>query len=76
MCRAEINLEAMVYRINWHIVPPYVARVAEMPSLRGYFSKMYLLYKMVCAPYKLCIDPPLGAYYIPGRTISKGGTIC
>jgi hypothetical protein len=23
------------YRINWHIVPPYVARAGQMPSLRG-----------------------------------------
>jgi hypothetical protein len=44
-----------------------VARAAEMPSLRGVLYKMDLLCKVVCAPYKLCSDPPLGGgYYISG----------
>jgi hypothetical protein len=32
---ASLSYPATIYRIIWHIVPPYVARAGQMPSLRG-----------------------------------------
>jgi hypothetical protein len=55
------------YRINWHIVPPYVARAAEMASLggvlykRGYYNVFYKRVGQICEwvtfPVLVILDP-------------------
>jgi hypothetical protein len=39
-----LELWHMRYRIYWHIVPPHVARVRQMPSLRGGTIQKGVLY--------------------------------
>ena len=41
----DIDIELYAtYRIYWHIVPPYVARARQMPSLRGGTIQKGVLY--------------------------------
>ena len=49
LCRFCLGLSRTTasYRINWHIVPPYVARAAEMRALGGILYKRgYYMHNM------------------------------
>ena len=58
------KLEFETYRINWHIVPPYVARARQIPSLKGGTIEKGIYYVDGLCTIQILLgrvsDPPLG----------------
>jgi hypothetical protein len=60
-----------IYRINWHIRPPYVARARQIPSLRGGLIAKGVLYARFMGQRLVITYPPIrrvDSSYISGAS--------